>query len=196
MRDALQRDYEALNMRILFSKTATPTSETYAVTEGDSLYKIARQFGTTVDLIKRSNGLKNDTIYVGMKLKIEKGKFSIRVDKSENDLILFLEDRRIKRYRVATGANNGTPVGEFKIVNKLVNPTWYHAGAIVPPDSEKNILGTRWMGFDEPGYGIHGTTMPESIGKQASLGCIRMLNEDVEELYAIIPQGAQVKVID
>jgi lipoprotein-anchoring transpeptidase ErfK/SrfK len=82
------------------------------------------------------------------------------------------------------------------INSKLENPTWYHAGAIVPPDSPKNILGTRWLGIDYPGYGIHGTTIPESIGTQATSGCVRMLNSEVEELYSIIPYGTKVKIKD
>ncbi|MBM3248214.1 MAG: L,D-transpeptidase, partial [Candidatus Omnitrophica bacterium] len=57
-------------------------------------------------------------------------------------------------------------------------------------------LGTRWMGFDIPEYGIHGTTEPESIGKQATKGCVRMINKDVEELYSILPVGTEVTIID
>jgi len=48
----------------------------------------------------------------------------------------------------------------------------------------------------EPGYGIHGTTEPESIGYQSTEGCVRMRNEDVDELYSIIPIGTPVTVIN
>ena len=79
---------------------------------------------------------------------------------------------------------------------KIINPTWYKAGAVVPPGSSKNILGTRWLGLSLQGYGIHGTTDPDSIGKQATAGCVRMLNNDVEELYIIVPAGTEVTVVD
>ncbi|OGW78128.1 MAG: hypothetical protein A2Z83_01140 [Omnitrophica bacterium GWA2_52_8] len=150
----------------------------------------------TVDLIKRINGLNKDTIYPDMKLKVPKGEFRLKVDKSENQIELFFNEKPVKRYAVATGENNNTPVGEFKIINKLTNPTWYKAGAVVPPDSPENVLGTRWLGFDIKGYGIHGTTDPESIGKQASAGCIRMRNQEVEELYSLVPTGTKVVVVD
>ena len=68
--------------------------------------------------------------------------------------------------------------------------------AVVPPDSPKNILGSRWMGISEPGYGIHGTRDPDSIGQAVTAGCVRMLNEDVEELYAIVPIGTEIAIIN
>jgi len=52
------------------------------------------------------------------------------------------------------------------------------------------------MGLDKPAYGIHGTIEPKSIGTQASEGCIRMLNEEVEELYSIVPVGTKVIIED
>lgn len=195
-RSEAEKELFSLNLQILFSKTETPTSIFHTVEKGDSLYKIARKYGTTVELIRRANGLSGDTIYPETKLKVEKGTFTVLVDKSDNTLDLFLEGRRIKRYRVATGSDNKSPVGTFKIINKLKDPTWFHAGAVVPPDSPENILGTRWMGFDNPGYGIHGTTIPQSIGTQSTAGCVRMRNKEVEELYGILPVGTKVTVVD
>ena len=131
-----------------------------------------------------------------MKLKIHTAPFLIRIDKSKNTLVLYSNDEAVKKYSVATGRKNCTPVGEFKITDKLVHPTWFKTGAILPPGSPENALGTRWMGFDKLGYGIHGTIEPKSIGTQASEGCIRMLNEDVEELYSIVPVGTKVIIQD
>ena len=58
------------------------------------------------------------------------------------------------------------------------------------------VLGTRWMGFDITGYGIHGTTEPDKIGQQVTAGCVRMRNEEVEELYTLIPVGTEVTIQD
>ena len=182
--------------KALFSKEITPDSMAYTVKPGDSLYVIARKNHTTIDFIRRINNLKNDNIYPKMKLKIHTAPFAIKVDKSKNTLVLYSADVPVKKYLVATGKKNCTPVGEFKITDKLVNPTWFKTGAILPPGSPKNALGTRWMGFDKPSYGIHGTLEPKSIGTQASEGCIRMLNEEVEELYSIVPVGTKVTIQD
>lgn len=190
------KEYEALNMKLLFSRMEMPGSVLHQVKAGDSLSKIAKKYKTTIALIKKSNALKNDTIRLGAQLKIINGAFSVRVNKTKNILVLYLDKKSFKHYRVATGSENGTPSGKFTIVSKEENPTWYKAGAVVPPGSPDNLLGTRWLGFDYPGYGIHGTTEPETIGRQVTSGCVRMRNEEVEELYDLLPLGARVTITD
>jgi lipoprotein-anchoring transpeptidase ErfK/SrfK len=185
-------------VKILFSPTITPDSISYEVQKGDNLVKIARKNGTTVELITRSNGLKNANIRVGQKLKVTKLKFSIVVDKSQNILTLKADGNVFKTYRVATGKETSpTPVGTFKITNKIVDPPWYPpTGKMIPSGDPKNILGSRWLGISKPSYGIHGTTDPASIGSNATAGCVRMKNADVEELFAIVPEGIEVVIVD
>lgn len=192
-----QKKIEEINIKLLFSSVAVPSkSAIYEINPGDTLVKIARQFKTTPELIMKSNNLANDRIAVGRKIKVWTAPFSIVVDKSQNILLLKSAEEVIKTYIVSTGANNSTPVGTFKIVNKLQNPTWFKAGAVVPAGSPENILGSRWLGLDVTRYGIHGTTEPQSLGKQATQGCVRMSNTDVEELYTIVPVETEVTIID
>ncbi len=192
----IEKKLWALNMKILFSPLKTDYSTIYEVKSGDTLTAIAKKFNTTVGLLKKSNGLNSNLIRIGRRLKVVTAKVSIIVDKSQNILTLKINDEIIKVYPCSTGEFNITPLGKFKIENKLVNPVWFKTGAVVPPESPENILGTRWMGFNSSGYGIHGTTEPESIGKQITAGCIRMYNKDVEELYDIVPVGTEVTIID
>ena len=188
---------EDLNIKILFSSLIDECSVQYSVKPRDTLTKIAKEFQTTVALIKRANGLESDLIKPKQKLKVNNCKFSIVVDKSQNILFLKRNDSVIKTYVVSTGKDNSTPVGKFKITNeKLINPTWFKTGAVVLPDSPENILGTRWMGLDIKGYGIHGNRNINEIGKQVTQGCVRMRNEDVEELYDIVPPGTEVIIVD
>lgn len=103
-----------------------------------------------------------------------------------NDRVLELYDngRLFKRYRVAVGKKaTPTPIGEWNIQYKCWSP--------------REITGTRWMGLDIPwgSYGIHGTSAPWSIGSFASQGCIRMRNQDSEELYEWVPEGTPVDII-
>ncbi len=190
------RAFEAFTMRRLLSKEESDHSEFYTVVAGDNLTKIAKQFKTNIDLIKKVNELKNDTIFAGKKLKIVKGSFKISVDKSDNELTLYLNGNPLKHYDVSTGSDNSTPAGEFKIVNKVENPTWYKEKKTIPAGSPENELGSRWLGFDKAGYGIHGTIDPASIGSQMSSGCVRMHNADVEEIYSIVPHGTVVTITD
>ena len=190
------KEYEDLNMKLLFSRMEMPGSAFHTVEKGDSLYKIAQKYKTTVALIKKGNGLKNDTARLGTHLKVITGAFSIRINKAKNILVLYLDKKPFKHYRVATGTGDGTPAGKFKIASKEENPTWYKAGAVVPPGSPANLLGTRWLGFDYPGYGIHGTLEPQTIGQHVTSGCVRLHNQEVEELYDIVPLGTVVTITD
>ncbi|MBN1527356.1 MAG: L,D-transpeptidase family protein, partial [Candidatus Omnitrophica bacterium] len=191
-----QEAVENLNVKMLFSPTIASDVIVYEVRKGDSLARIAKRFNATIDLIVKANNLKTTQINIGKKLRITKAKFSIFVDKSQNILTLKADGNIVKTYRVSTGQNNSTPVGTFKIVNKIIDPPWYTTGAVIPAGSPKNILGTRWMGISAPSYGIHGTTEPQSIGQSVTAGCVRMKNEDVEELYSIVPEGTEVVIVD
>ncbi len=191
-----EKKIEEINIKLLFSPVLTPKSILYELKPGDTLAKIAKEFKTTAELIIKSNNLKDDKILAGRKIKVWTASFSIVVDKSQNTLILKTDEEIIKTYIVSTGINNSTPVGNFKIINKLPNPTWFKAGAVVAPNSPENILGSRWLGFDLPGYGIHGTTDPGNLGKQITQGCVRMSNSGIEELYTIVPAGTEVTIVD
>jgi lipoprotein-anchoring transpeptidase ErfK/SrfK len=191
-----QKKAEDLNIKLLFSPALTPKSIIYQIRPGDTLNKIAREHKTTTELIMKSNNINDALIVPGRKIKVCSVPFNILVDKSQNILLLKNNEEVIKTYIVSTGKNNCTPVGTFKIVNKLPNPTWFKAGAVVPPESTQNVLGTRWMGFDLAGYGIHGTVEPKELGKQVTQGCVRLSNSDVEELYSIVPVGTEVTIIE
>lgn len=103
--------------------------------------------------------------------------------------------RVIKIFPTAVGApKSPSPSGSFKIVQRLADPTWYGKGKIVPPGKSCPI-GTRWLGLSVKGYGIHGTNNPSSIGHNASHGCIRLRNRDVEELFSMVSVGDEVELI-
>lgn len=111
-------------------------------------------------------------------------------------LELFENDELVKSYPIAVGKRSTpTPRGTFQIVTKVKNPTWYGPGGEVVKAGRNNPVGTRWMGLDLKGYGIHGTNDPKSIGRAASHGCVRMLNSDVEELFARMQIGDQVEIL-
>ncbi|MBF0595646.1 MAG: L,D-transpeptidase family protein [Candidatus Omnitrophica bacterium] len=194
--EQVQKELYDINMKLLFSDVPTPQTVIHEVRVGDTLGKICKQYNVTMDLVKESNGLKNDVVRIGQKLRIWTPKFTVHVNKSQNTLMLKSGEDVIKVYNVSTGSNNSTPVGVFKITTKLENPVWFKAGAVIPPESPDNVLGTRWMGFDKEGYGIHGTVAPDKIGQQVTAGCIRMRNEEVEELYKILPRGTEVTIVD
>jgi L,D-transpeptidase ErfK/SrfK len=112
----------------------------------------------------------------------------------DRKLAVMEDDRIVRVFETAVGApKSPSPTGTYKIVNSIADPTWYTKGKIVGP-GRCNPLGTRWLGLSAKGYGIHGTNAPASIGRNASHGCIRMRNRDVEELFKMVAVGDQVEL--
>jgi lipoprotein-anchoring transpeptidase ErfK/SrfK len=114
----------------------------------------------------------------------------------EDRKLALVEDGQVKKiYTVAVGKRSTpSPVGTFKITRRVANPVYHHDGITVQP-GPGNPVGSRWMGLSVPGYGIHGTNFPRSIGKAASHGCIRMAQSDLEELYSLVSVGDTVELI-
>ena len=106
----------------------------------------------------------------------------IFIDIDEKTLYLLDGNNLIKKYPVATGKpSTPTPIGRWKVINKA---RW--GGG----------FGSRWIGIDVPWgtYGIHGTNKPSTIGYNASHGCVRMYNRDVEDLYTYVKYGTPVYI--
>ncbi|RLD11627.1 MAG: hypothetical protein DRI44_03135 [Chlamydiae bacterium] len=188
-----------LNTAQMFSLKPLPYTIYHTVEKGEYLSTIAKKEKTFVESIKRINSLSSDRIRPGVKLKIDKSKYFLDVDISDNTLKIYRVFQGItnfvKRYSVGTGKTDNTPRGIYKINLKQKNPIWYKPGGkAIPYGSKENLLGTRWMGIDCPGFGIHGTWDPKSVGIASSAGCIRLVNKDVEEIYDIVPFGTIVNI--
>jgi len=169
----------------------------YKVKRGDNIYKIAIDNRTTKEMLMRLNNIGTD-LRPGQTIRIPAKQFKIVIDKSRLRLFLLTEDGQfIKWYPVAIGETDyKTPVGEYKIILKQVDPVWYKpGGGVFPPGDPQNALGPRWIGIGNS-LGIHGNNDPDSIGKRASAGCIRMRNEDVLELYDMVTIGNTVSIVD
>jgi lipoprotein-anchoring transpeptidase ErfK/SrfK len=126
------------------------------------------------------------------------------IRRDENRLLLYHGMRLVRTFPVATGqAIYPTPLGQFQIVVKWKNPTWYPptqddwAKGLKPvPPGPGNPLGTRWMGLSAPGVGIHGTDDPASIGYSVSHGCIRMQVPSAEWLFDHVEVGTPVFIVE
>jgi len=112
----------------------------------------------------------------------------------DRKLALIENGRVVKVYSTAVGRPaSPTPSGTFTIVQRISNPAWYGPGKVIAP-GKNNPLGTRWLGLNRKSYGIHGTNEPRSIGRNASHGCVRMRNRDVEDLFARVAVGDVVEL--
>ena len=111
-------------------------------------------------------------------------RYAVLIEVSAKILNLMHGDDILAVWPIAVGKpSTPTPLGRWEIINKKV----------LQPGS---IFGSRWLGLSNPGYGIHGTNNPASIGCEASLGCVRMHNQNVEELFKQVYIGTPVKIVN
>jgi lipoprotein-anchoring transpeptidase ErfK/SrfK len=191
-----------------------PLSGTYTVQAGDRPAKIASQSEVTWDFLGRINNISDSRrLRAGASIKVVKGPFHAVVSKSNFTLDLYLGSPGeagstfIKQFKIGHGKNNTTPTGSWMVTpqNKLKNPKWW--GTAEEPakeaDDPQNPLGEYWIGLTgtsgeaegKQGFGIHGTIEPDTIGKQASHGCVRLLPTDIERLYEMLIEGKSTVII-
>ena len=118
----------------------------------------------------------------------------VLVSLPDRKLAVIEDGKVLAKFSIAVGAAvSPSPAGEFEVVSRLANPTYYHPGVVIPA-GKGNPIGPRWLGLSQKGYGIHGTNDPRSIGHAASHGCIRLRNRDIERLYEMVRVGDIVHV--
>ncbi|MEM1330664.1 MAG: LysM peptidoglycan-binding domain-containing protein [Planctomycetota bacterium] len=214
-RDKLSR----MNNDLFFSPRVTPGDtfvERYTVQSGDSLQRIAQRQGLGVDwrLIQRVNRINDPRrIRVGQSLKLVRGPFHCVVSKSAFRADVFAgppdfpeEWVYVRSFQVGLGEDNGTPLGDFVVRrnSKLVDPYWVNprTGERFAAEDPENPIGEHWIGIEgvgefavHTGYGLHGTIEPDSIGSEASMGCVRMGSDDIAFVYELLEEEISRVVI-
>lgn len=176
------------------------------VQEGDSLIGVRKRYLSEqpaalmcAGLIERANRVRG-YLQPGQKLRVPTDPVRVLVDLDARWALYFLGDEVAASWPVGVGRpGEDTPPGDYVAIEKTENPPWMKVGQEpIPFGDPRNPLGTRWIGWARDGvktsYGFHGTSDPGSIGQAASDGCVRFLNEDVEELFQILPEGAPIRV--
>jgi lipoprotein-anchoring transpeptidase ErfK/SrfK len=200
-----------LSERMIFSPEVVPGDTfamEYIVRDGDTLSRLVQKMNLQVDwrFIQRINEIpKASMIRVGQNLKLVTGPFHAVIDKAGYRMDLFMGEAEnrvfVASVPVGLGEYNSTPVGRFRVRrnSKLVNPTWINPRTrqSYAADDPENPIGERWIGLvgteertkDLTGLGIHGTIELESIGRDASMGCVRLRPDDVELVYEMLVEG-------
>jgi lipoprotein-anchoring transpeptidase ErfK/SrfK len=211
--------YQAINTlaeQLFFSQKIVPgdtVSQSYLVKRGDSLARIAKRESLNVEwgFIQRINALPNErALRPDMRLKLHYGPFDAEVVKSDFRLNIY-SGQGNDRIMVASlpcglGEGDSTPTGTFKVRagSKLQDPEWRNprTGEFFAKNDPKNPIGERWIGLQGAtpesarftGYGIHGTVDPTSIGKQASMGCVRLGDAEVQVAYELLCDGSTIVI--
>lgn len=129
---------------------------------------------------------------------------TVVIKTAERRLYYVRADGTALRYRVAVGRPGKQWFGEARIDGKYVRPAWSPPAEVkrdnprlpdvIPGGAPNNPMGARALTLNLDEYAIHGTNRPSSIGTYASYGCIRMLNEDIVDLYEQVSVGTRVVV--
>lgn len=205
-RTELRNLLDRVGQELMFSRRQTPNDpllDTYVVASGDVLVHIAREFKVPHEVIMQMNGITDARrIREGQKLKAPRGPFHARISLSEFRLDLLLQDTVVRSFPVGIGKAQSTPAGLWRVSERLANPTYYPPASnpdrrIIHADDPDNPLGEYWIALEgieggavgQEGFGIHGTIEPDSIGKAASAGCIRMQADDIALVYGALAPG-------
>jgi hypothetical protein len=195
-----------LSHRVVFSMSPMKNATMVTVGRGDTLIEICNKIRrdqktlVTPRFIEMVNDVSASRLQAGKKLKVPTEAMSVLVDKDEFRLYVLLGGCLLKDYPVGIGRDQRTPEGRFTIQSKTKNPQWTNpeTGKIFQYGEPGHVIGSRWMGFagehGRTGFGIHGTTEPDTVGRAESAGCVRMNKDDVEELFDLVPQGAEVVI--
>lgn len=216
--EATKARIRELNQRIIFTPNARfpddPQQSSYTVEPGDLLAKICRELPVPHGFIARVNAVKPERIRPKQSLKLITVPIHAVVSKKHFTMDMYLGalpgqpgSMYLTTYRVGLGEDGSTPTGTWEITpgSKTVNPAWDNprTGERFDADDPKNPLGERWIGLtgisgDAIGavsYGIHGTIEPDSIGKNASMGCIRLAADDVAAIFDMLSDGSSTVLV-
>ncbi len=191
------------SMNIYRSGTDSETNVDYSVKSGDTLSRIALNYNTSVSAIQKANGMTTTRLNVGQKLKIPQSVWSIEIRRSDNKLLLKTNNKLFKVYNVYPGsAISQSFSGTFRIFSKQKDPVWRVDGQTYQPNSAGNIIGARWMALkgtgasaNAAGTAIHGTNRAGAPdASPGAPGYFRLSNDDVKELYDLVPLETSVEI--
>ncbi len=129
---------------------------------------------------------------------------TVVIDTSETYLYLVLGNGQAIRYGIGVGREGFTWSGTETVTRKAEWPDWTPPAEMIARQpylarfmagGEGNPMGARALYLGNTVYRIHGTNMPDTIGQNVSSGCIRLLNEDVIDLYSRVSVGAKIVVL-
>jgi L,D-transpeptidase ErfK/SrfK len=197
--------------------TVIGSMKTYKVNGNESLIEIARNFGVGYNEIVDANpsldpflpgnnaDVRIPTAWILPDVNSHEG---IVINLSEMRLYYFFKQKKsllVRTFPIGIGdEGNDTPVGNFKIVEKIKNPSWHVPESIkkerpelpnVVPPGPKNPLGTHALRLSRRSYLIHGTNRPWAVGRRVTHGCIRLYPEDIPRLFQMVPNGTKVTIV-
>lgn len=184
--------------KINFSHVFNTSRTTHQVRRNEILMTIAAQYGVSTASLMASNPWlrKPSQLQIGDRVVIPPKQFSVVVSLDDRLLYVLYRGKVIKPFPVAVGTDaTKTPTGAFILTRKEKNPTQIPTGGSpVASNDVRKIVGTRWLEFDLRGYGIQGGGSLDTLASASTNGTIQMTNEDIEEVYELLPMDAPIRI--
>jgi nucleoid-associated protein YgaU len=203
--DELNAKHGSIVRQTLLDPASAAGSRRHEVRSGDTLDGIASHYrrvlgieieSGTLAIVNRISDPR--ALRVGQVLRIPAEPIRVVARKASYLMAVYIGDVMVRLYWIAHGKpGHETPEAEFEIAEKIERPDWHHDGRVIPYGDPENPLGTHFVKFRHEGYsgfGVHGTFEPETIGTQASLGCIRLGADDIVDFFRLVPRKAKVIV--
>ena len=195
----------------LFGKTVYPDDplcDTYLVKPGDHLERIGRNNDVPYHLLMEVNGIKRaNSLQAGVQIKVINGPFHAVVKRSSFTMDLYLKGTYVRTYDVGLGRpGKETPTGTWLVEERLLRPAYTdpETGDVIQPTDPEYPIGPCYIklkgesgeSVGRTGFAIHGTDKPREIGMNTSSGCIRLRNNQVQEVYGLLAENKSTVRVD
>ena len=200
--------------RLLFSDALPGRARcgvlTHVIAPGETPSVLARRYRTSIELIQRLNpGLDPTALSIDQEVAVmdlASAPLELVVSRSAYRLLVWRGTTLVGVFRCGLGRDSSpTPLGATTVRQCARNPEWRNpdTGKILKPDEPENILGGYWIGFEPradkqfKGIGIHGFTGAEPaewLEKNGSHGCVRLVQEDIALVFALVRPGITVTI--
>jgi lipoprotein-anchoring transpeptidase ErfK/SrfK len=183
---------------------------THVIAAGETPSILARRYRTSIELFQRLNpGLDPKALSIGQEvavLDLASVPLEVVVSRSAYRLMIWRGTTLLGAFRCGLGRDiSPTPLGATTVRQCVRNPEWRNpdTGKVLKPNDPENILGGYWIGFEPradnhfKGIGIHGFTGAEPaewLEKNGSHGCVRLVQDDIALVFALVRPGITVTV--
>lgn len=194
--------------------------QTISANLGDTVINVAKRYDVGYNAMENANPHLNMGMGFPANAQLQIPSKHLLPNQPRQGIIINLPEMRLYYFPAGTNQvvtypigigkiGKTTPLSRASIVRKTKNPTWYPPNSIrefnlaqgiilpkVMPAGPDNPLGPYAIYMSIPTYLFHSTPFPESIGKRASFGCIRMYESDIQEFFPSVQKGIPIAIIN
>jgi LysM repeat protein len=191
-RTLIEKRIGRINVKLIFSGEPMPGKVKHTISSGDVISRLSRKYGNTQEYILRVNAIEHpEKIRIGQKLWVlDNPIFELMIDKSDYRAVLFFNHRFFKTYMVGLGSDNVVQAGSYAVAFRRT------AGNSRQEAHREIVLHGTSDSIDEMGFSLHAAKNLSAVGRSTKAEGILFMPEDIDEIYALLPSGAVVTIVE